>query len=173
MEGYPGCLGNYEFARLDARNYNPSAPLCGHTKISWSTGKMTIDQLIAEVAAKPTQVEAFKTFLACLKIELDDATVGDTPPPSVTSKYGSIFSTATGKANEILTAIENGKPALDPVAKTVVSPSDPSGPHSAHTSTVFVDKPATVVPGVSTTNATSGIPPLFGTAAPAPAPALV
>lgn len=124
---------------------------------------MTLDQLIAEVAAQPTQVAAFNRFLACLKIELDDATMGDTPPPSVTSKYGSIFSAATGKANEILTAIEKGKPALDPVPAKVVSPSDPGGPRSAHTSTVFVDKPATVVPSVSstlaTTNATTS---LFG-----------
>jgi hypothetical protein len=127
---------------------------------------MTIDQLIAEVAAQPTQVAAFSTFLKCLQIELDDATMGDTPPPSVTTKYGSIFSTATGKANEILTAIEKGKPALDPVPAKVAAPFDPGGPRSpAHTSTVFVDKPATVVtPAV----ASSSIPSPFGTATPAP-----
>ena len=108
---------------------------------------MTIDQLIAEVAAQPTQVAAFSTFLKCLQIELDDATVGDTPPPSITTKYGSIFSTATSKANEILTAIEKDKPALDPVPVHVAAPSDPSGPISPMPKPlVFVDKPATVIP---------------------------
>ena len=102
---------------------------------------MTMDQLIAEVAAQKSQVAAFSTFLACLKIELDDATVGDSPTPSVASKYDSIFSGATGKANEILTAIEKDKPALDPVPAKVASPSDPAGPVTASKPTVFVDKP--------------------------------
>ena len=110
---------------------------------------MTIDQLIAEVAAQPTQVAAFNSFLACLKIELHDATVGDTPPPSVAAKYDFIFSTATGKANEILSAIETGKPALAPVEKAA-SPSDPGGPKSATASTVFTDKPKTAPPSANT-----------------------
>jgi hypothetical protein len=110
---------------------------------------MTTDQMIAEIAAKPTQVAAFNAFLACLKIELDDATVGDSPPPSVASKYDSIFSAATGQANEILTAIEKDKPALDPVPAKVASPSDPAGPQTASKPTVFMDKPKTVPPAAS------------------------
>jgi hypothetical protein len=131
---------------------------------------MTIDQLIKEVAGQPTQVAAFNMLLTCLQIEMKDADAGDTPPPSVKSKYDSIFAQASAKANELLTAIEKDKPALDPVAKAVVSPSDPGGPQSpTHSSTVFVDKPATVAPSIAPAVASSGIPSPFGTAAPAPA----
>lgn len=110
---------------------------------------MTIDQLIAEVAAQKTRVAAFNTLMECLRIELDDASVGDSPPPSVKSKYDGVFSQANGKANEILTAIEKDKPPLDPV-QTAVSPSDPRGPVSASKPTVFVDKPKTAPPSAST-----------------------
>jgi hypothetical protein len=135
-------------------------------------GKMTIDQLIAEVAAQPTRVAAFNTFLACLKIEMADADVGDTPAPAVKSKYDAIFSQAEGKANEILTAIEKDKPHLEPLR--AVPASAPGGPASPHVSTVFVDKPGTVVPSVSTaiatSNATAFVPSPFGTASTAPPP---
>jgi hypothetical protein len=133
---------------------------------------MTIDQLIAEVAAQPTRVAAFNTFLACLQIELDDVSVGNALPPSVKSKYGTILGLANDKANEILTAIEKHKPPLEPLR--AVPASAPGGPASPQPpSTVFVDKPATVVPSVSTSTATStaapSIPSPFGTPAPAPA----
>jgi hypothetical protein len=133
---------------------------------------MTIDQLIAEVAAQPTRVAAFNTFLACLQIELDDVSVGNAMPPSVKSKYSAILGQANDKANEILTAIEKHKPPLEPLR--AVPASAPGGPASPQPpSTVFVDKPSTVVPSVSTSTATStaapSIPSPFGTPAPAPA----
>jgi hypothetical protein len=129
---------------------------------------MTIDQLIAEVAAQPTRVAAFNTFLACLQVELDDVSVGNALPPSVKSKYSAILGQANEKANEILTAIEKHKPPLEPLR--AIPASAPGGPASPQPpSTVFVDKPATVVPSVATSTATSTIMSPFGTAAPAPA----
>jgi hypothetical protein len=108
---------------------------------------MTLDQLIAEVALQPTQAKAFTTFLDCLKIEIDDVFAGDSMPPSLQTKYDSVFDAAATKANDILHAIEDGKPALDPLPVKVVSPSDPGGPVSATpTQTVFVDKPETATP---------------------------
>jgi hypothetical protein len=125
---------------------------------------MTIDQLIAEVAAQPTRVAAFNTFLACLQIELDDVSVGNALPPSVKAKYSAILGQANDKANEILTAIEKHKPPLEPLRATPASaPGGPVSPQPA--STVFVDKPKTVVPSV----ATAAKPPL-GTASTAPPP---
>jgi hypothetical protein len=139
-------------------------------------GKMTIDQLIAEVAAQPTRVAAFNTLLACLQIELDDVSVGNAMPPSVKSKYSAILGQANEKANEILTAIEKGKPPLEPLR--AIPASAPGGPASPYPSTVFVDKPSTVVPSVSTTIATSTattfVPSPFGTVeTPPPTPAHV
>ncbi len=107
---------------------------------------MTLDQLVAEVAAQPTQVKAFETFMECLKIEADDVFAGDSMPPSLKTKYDGVFSGASGKAAEILNAIETGKPALEPVKKPVVSPSDPSGPTSSVKPTTFVDKTETAPP---------------------------
>jgi hypothetical protein len=132
---------------------------------------MTIDQLIAEVAAQPTRVAAFNTFLACIQVELDDVSVGNALPPSVKSKYSSILGLANDKANEILTAIEKHKPPLEPLR--AVPASAPGGPASPQPpSTVFVDKPSTVVPSISTSTATStaapSIPSPFGTPAPTP-----
>ena len=103
---------------------------------------MTLDQLIAEVAAQPTQVDAFAKLMECLRIEFNDALVGDSPPPSVASKYDSVFSGAAGKANEILNAIETGKPPLEPIKVEKPAASDPSGPVTKSPEPlVFKDKP--------------------------------
>ncbi len=130
---------------------------------------MTLEQIIAEVAAQPTQVKAFAVLMECLQSEMNDASLGNTPPPSVQSKYDTIFSEASGKANEILTAIEKGKPDLEPVAPK--SPSDPGGPKTAVEPVVFVDKPKTepVTPIAATPHA-STIPSPFGGATPTPSP---
>lgn len=106
---------------------------------------MTLDQLVAEVAAAPTQVEAFKVLMDCLKIEIDDACAGDSQPPSIQSKFDAVFGQVTGKAHEILNAIETGKSALEPLKVKEVPASSPQGPVStAPTSGVFVDKPVVV-----------------------------
>jgi hypothetical protein len=108
---------------------------------------MTLEQLIAEVAKAPTQVEAFTVLMNCLKIEMNDASSGDSPPPSVQGKYDSVFSSAIGKAHEILHAIETGKPALESVSVAAKPAFDVGGPHTPPPpSAVFVDKPATAVP---------------------------
>jgi hypothetical protein len=91
---------------------------------------MTLDQLIAEVAAAPTQIDAFTVLMKCLEIEMKDASSGDSAPPSVQTKYDAVFAGATGKAHEILNAIETGKPALEPVKVKEVPASSPSGPFS-------------------------------------------
>lgn len=105
---------------------------------------MTLDQLIAEVAAAPTQVEAFNVLMNCLSIEMRDASAGNSPPPSVQEKYDEVFSGATSKANEILNAIEFGKPPLDPVKVKEVPAFDPNGPMSppAPQQRVFIERPA-------------------------------
>jgi hypothetical protein len=127
---------------------------------------MTLDQLIAEVASKPTQVEAFTTLMTCLQIEMNDAIVGDSPPPSVQSKFDSVFSQASGKAAEILNAIETGKPALDPIVKAPVPASDPGGPVTkAAEPVVFKDKPIPVA--VDTSNANIFVPAASATSQPA------
>lgn len=106
---------------------------------------MTLDQLIAEVAAAPTQVEAFQVLMDCLKIEIDDASCGDSPPPSVQSKFDTIFSQASAKATEILNAIETGKPALEPIVVKPVPASAPNGPVTLMPEpVVFKDKPVPV-----------------------------
>lgn len=106
---------------------------------------MTIDQLIAEVAAAPTQEEAFGVLMTCLKIEIADAATGDTPPPSIQTKFDSVFSQAAAKACEILNAIETGKPALAPVVAKEVPASAPNGPVTlVPEPVVFKDKPAPV-----------------------------
>lgn len=92
---------------------------------------MTLDQLIAEVAAAPTQIDAFKVLMKCLEIEMKDASSGDSAPPSVQTKYDAVFSGATSKAHEILNAIENGKPPLDPVKVKEVPASNPNGPFTS------------------------------------------
>jgi hypothetical protein len=111
---------------------------------------MTLDQLIAEVAKAPTQIEAFTVLMKCLEIEMKDASAGDSAPPSVQTKYDAVFSSATGKAHEILAAIETGKPTLEPVPVKEVPASDPRGPVTPiPPSAVFVDKPATEVPSTT------------------------
>jgi len=105
---------------------------------------MTIDQLIAEVAKQPTQVDAFKTFMTCLKIEMDDVFVGDSLPPSLQGKYDSVFGTASDRSNDVLHAIEDGKPVLEPVKPPPASA--PGGPVSPSAPLVFVDKPETIPP---------------------------
>jgi len=103
---------------------------------------MTFEQLLAEVAAKPSQVEAFETLMTCLKIEIADASAGDSPPPSIQTKFDAIFSQASAKANEILNAIETGKPALAPIVAKEVPASAPNGPVSlVPEPMVFKDKP--------------------------------
>lgn len=112
---------------------------------------MTLDQLIAEIAAQPTQTEAFNVLMSCLSIEMKDASAGNSPPPSVQSKYDEVFSGATSKVNEILHAIEDGKPPLEPIPVKTAPASDPTGPVSpTQKSTVFVEKP--VVEPVTTTD---------------------
>jgi hypothetical protein len=107
---------------------------------------MTPEQMIAEVAAQPDRIKAFTTFMDCLKIEADDAFLGNGMPTSVKSKYDSVFSTASDKAHEILNAIENGKPHLETLSRAA-SPSDPRGPFTpVPQNATFVDKPATVTP---------------------------
>lgn len=103
---------------------------------------MTLDQLIAEVAAQPTQVQAFQKLMECMGIELADASTGNSPPPSVKSKYDEVFSQASGKANEILNAIEFGKPPLEPVKEPPASAIN--GPASPNLSPVYQDKPRVV-----------------------------
>lgn len=104
---------------------------------------MTLDQLIAEVAAAPTQVEAFDVLMNCLSIEMRDASAGNSPPPSVQEKYDEVFSGATSKANEILNAIEFGKPPLEPVKAKETPAFDPNGPMSPATQQrVFIERPA-------------------------------
>jgi hypothetical protein len=113
---------------------------------------MTLDQLIAEVAKAPTQMQAFTVLMQCMEIEMKDASAGDSPPPSVQTKYDAVFSSATSKAHEILAAIETGKPPLEPVPVKEVPASDPRGPVTPiPTSAVFQDKPATAVPTAAKT----------------------
>lgn len=103
---------------------------------------MTLEQLIAEVAAQPTQVKAFQVFIDCLKIEMTDAAAGNSPPPSLQAKYDEIFGTAFNKANELLHAFEDGKPALDPLPVKDALAMDPSGPKTVSAAPrVFVEKP--------------------------------
>jgi hypothetical protein len=122
---------------------------------------MTLDQLIAEVAAQPTQVKAFTVLMECLQSEIKDASAGNTPPPSVQSKYDSVFDETAAKANEILAAIETNKPALEPIRPAPAS--SPSGPKTSAEPVVFVDKPKT-----EPTVAPAAIPSPFGEPAPAP-----
>lgn len=114
---------------------------------------MTFEQLLAEVAAQPTQVKAFQVLVDCLKIEMTDASTGNSPPPSLQAKYDEIFGTAFNKANDLLHAVEDGKPALEPLPVKSEPASDPSGPQSPTVRpTVFVDKPIpTPAPVVSDT----------------------
>jgi hypothetical protein len=103
---------------------------------------MTLDQLIAEMAAQPSQVRAFQVMIDCLKIEMTDAAAGNSPPPSLQAKYDEIFGTAFNKANEFLHAIEDGKPGLDPLPAKVEAASDPMGPKSETVQpAVFKEKP--------------------------------
>jgi hypothetical protein len=120
---------------------------------------MTLDQLIAEVAKAPTQIEAFTVLMKCLEIEMKDASAGDSAPPSFQTKYDAVFSSATSKAHEILAAIETGKPALEPVPVKEVPASDPRGPVTPiPPSAVFVDKPATAVPSTKAEEKASNDP---------------
>jgi hypothetical protein len=83
----------------------------------------------------------------------------------VQSKYDTIFSQASGKANEILTAIQKGKPDLAPLVPE--GKSDPAGPKTSAQPTVFIDKPKAdpvVVPPAS------AIPSPFGEPTPAHSP---
>lgn len=106
---------------------------------------MTFEQLLAEVAAQPTQEKAFQVLIDCLKIEMTDAAAGNSPPPSLQAKYDEIYGTAFGKANLILHAIEDGKPALDPLPVKEAPAFDPSGPMSPTAKpAVFVDRPRPV-----------------------------
>ncbi len=125
---------------------------------------MTLDQLIAEVAAQPTQVKAFTTLMEALQSEIKDASVGNSPPPSVQSKYDDVFAQASGKANEILHAIEKGKPHLDPLAKVTPPPFDPAGPMTATPPKTFIDKPKAPVvePAVVTSSPPPAVPSPFG-----------
>lgn len=108
---------------------------------------MTPEQMIAEVAAQPDRIKAFTTFMDCLKIEADDVFFGNGMPPSLKSKFDSVFSTASDKAHEILNAIEQGKPHLDVLKPVPASPSDPRGPFTpVQPNAVFLDKTATVAP---------------------------
>jgi hypothetical protein len=106
---------------------------------------MTFEQLLAEVAAQPTQEKAFQVLIDCLKIEHTDAAAGNSPPPSIQAKYDEIYGTAFNKANLILHAIEDGKPALDPLPVKEAPAFDPSGPMSPTAKpAVFVDRPRPV-----------------------------
>jgi len=103
---------------------------------------VTLDQLIAEVAAQPNQVEAFNKLMECMRIEMNDASSGNSPPPSVQSKYDEVFSQITSRSNEVLNAIEYGKPPLEPVAVKESPAYDPQGPKTENPNRVFVEKPA-------------------------------
>jgi len=108
---------------------------------------MTIDQLIAEVKAAPTREKAFAILMETLKSEINDASLGNRPPPSVQAKYDDVFGQALGRSNDILHAMHDDKPHLEPLKVTPPSPSDPAGPKGATPAPqVFQDKPKPAQP---------------------------
>ncbi len=71
----------------------------------------TLDQILDDVNAEPTQIDSLSALIAGLKQQLADALSGVTLPTAVQAKVDSIFNQAEANKQKLVDAINNAGPA--------------------------------------------------------------
>ncbi len=68
----------------------------------------TLDQILDDVTAEPTQIDSLSALIAGLKQQLADALSGVTLPTAVQAKVDAIFTQAEANKQKLVDAINAG-----------------------------------------------------------------